>query len=102
MNARLIDVTGRDGLQDEPVFVATADKVAIARALIEAGVTSIETTSFVHPKWVPQLADAEALVVALPHGPRYSALIMNARGLDRPSRHFVRRALRTVRGTRSS
>ncbi len=83
MNARLIDVTGRDGLQDEPVFVATADKVAIARALIEAGVTSIETTSFVHPKWVPQLADAEALVVALPHGPRYSALIMNARGLDR-------------------
>jgi hydroxymethylglutaryl-CoA lyase len=79
----LIDVTGRDGLQDEPVFVPTSDKVEVARALAAAGVTVIEATSFVHPKWVPQLADADDLVPRLPHGPRYSALIMNRRGLDR-------------------
>lgn len=79
----LLDVTARDGLQDEPAFVATADKVRIVEALAAAGIGEVEVTSFVHPKWVPQLADAEALVAQLPHTVRSSALIMNDRGFDR-------------------
>jgi hydroxymethylglutaryl-CoA lyase len=79
----LVDVSARDGFQDEPLFVATADKLDVARALHAAGVRSIEITSFVHPRWVPQLADADALVPGLPHGPHYSALTFNVRGLER-------------------
>ena len=84
----LVDVTTRDGLQDEPKFVATTRKAEIAEALAEAGVTEIEATSFVHPKWVPQLADAEALIPLLPHGVRYSTLILNDRGFDRAQAAF--------------
>ncbi|MGP6191013.1 MAG: hydroxymethylglutaryl-CoA lyase [Vulcanimicrobiaceae bacterium] len=83
LRVELIDVSERDGLQDEPVFVASSDKVEVARALAEAGVNLIEATSFVHPKWIPQLADADTLIAQLPLGPRYSALIMNRRGLER-------------------
>ena len=79
----LVDVTARDGLQDEPRIVRTARKAEIVAALAAAGITEIEATSFVHPAWVPQLADAEALVPLLPPGVRYSALIMNERGFDR-------------------
>jgi hydroxymethylglutaryl-CoA lyase len=79
----LVDVTARDGLQDEPRIVRTARKAEIVAALAAAGITEIEVTSFVHPAWVPQLADAEALVPLLPPGVRYSALIMNERGFDR-------------------
>ena len=79
----LVDVSIRDGLQDEAVFVATDAKAEVARALVEAGVSHVEATSFVHPRWVPQLADADALVPKLPRGPRYSALILNRRGFER-------------------
>jgi hydroxymethylglutaryl-CoA lyase len=79
----LVDVTPRDGLQDEPRIVATAGKVAIVEALVAAGITEIEVTSFVHPDWVPQLADADALIPRLPRQARYSALILNDRGFDR-------------------
>jgi hydroxymethylglutaryl-CoA lyase len=79
----LLDVTTRDGLQDEPKFVSTRDKVAIVEALAAAGITEIEVTSFVHPKWVPQLADADALIAQLPRSVRYSVLIMNDKGYDR-------------------
>jgi hydroxymethylglutaryl-CoA lyase len=79
----LVDVTTRDGLQDEPRIVATAGKVAIVEALVAAGVTEIEVTSFVHPVWVPQLADADVLIPLLPRRARYSALILNDRGFDR-------------------
>ena len=79
----LVDVSERDGLQDQNVFVDTTEKIQIARALHAAGVTNIEVTSFVHPRWVPQLADADALVPLLPHGPRYSALVLNRRGWER-------------------
>jgi hydroxymethylglutaryl-CoA lyase len=84
----IVDVSLRDGLQDEPSFVSLAGKVAIARALRESGCRYIEATSFVHPTWVPQLADAEELVDVLPRGPRYSALILNQRGYDRAVRAF--------------
>ena len=79
----LLDVTTRDGLQEEPKFVATAAKVRIVEALAAAGITEIEATSFVHPRWVPQLADADALVALLPRSVRYSALIMNDKGFER-------------------
>ena len=87
----LVDVTLRDGLQEEHKLVATAEKLRVARALVSAGVKRVEATSFVSPKWVPQLADAEQLVlgwsdVAL----RPAALIMNVRGFERARAAFAR------------
>jgi hydroxymethylglutaryl-CoA lyase len=79
----LLDVTTRDGLQDEPKFVSTAAKVRVVEALADAGIREIEVTSFVHPKWVPQLADADTLIGLLPSSVRYSVLIMNDKGFDR-------------------
>jgi len=84
----LTDVTTRDGLQDEPCIVQTAAKVRIVEALAAAGVREIEVTSFVHPKWVPQLADADALIPLLPKSVRYSTLIMNERGFERAQAAF--------------
>ncbi len=85
----LVDVTTRDGLQDEPRIVATTRKVEIVAALAAAGITEIEATSFVHPAWVPQLADADALVRLLPQTVRYSALILNDRGFERARAAFT-------------
>jgi hydroxymethylglutaryl-CoA lyase len=87
--ATLVDVSLRDGLQDEAVIVPTQDKLVVVEALVAAGVSSIEATSFVHPKWVPQLADAEALVALLPKGPRYSALVLNEQGYRRATKAFA-------------
>ncbi|MFI5800068.1 hydroxymethylglutaryl-CoA lyase [Streptomyces sp. NPDC051677] len=81
---RIHEVGARDGLQNEKSTVPTAVKAEFVRRLADAGLTTIEATSFVHPRWVPQLADAEELFplvsglpVALP------VLVPNARGLDR-------------------
>ena len=84
-NVTLTDVVLRDGLQDEPVVVPVADRVAIAGALATAGVRSIEAASFVNPARVPQMAGAEELAAALPRTGhiRYSALALNGRGVDR-------------------
>ena len=87
-DVELIDVSLRDGLQDEPCLVPLSEKLAILEALCDANVRSIEATSFVHPSWVPQLADAEEFVAALPPGPRYSALVLNRRGFSRATRAF--------------
>jgi hydroxymethylglutaryl-CoA lyase len=79
------DVTGRDGLQNEPNPVSTAQKLALIRKIAAAGLTRIQATSFVHPKWVPQLADAEDLsrqLFEIP-GVRFSALIPNLKGYER-------------------
>lgn len=59
---RITDVSPRDGLQNEPGFVSTEDKFRLIGLLAAAGLDEVETTSFVSPKWVPQLADAEELV----------------------------------------
>lgn len=83
MNVRIVEVSPRDGLQNEPAPIGTSAKVALVRALAGAGLTEVEATSFVSPRWVPQLADAEALWPQLPEGPRYSALAPNLPGLDR-------------------
>lgn len=82
---RIHEVGARDGLQNEKTVVPTGVKAEFVRRLAAAGLSTIEATSFVHPKWVPQLADAEQLFpmldglgeVALP------VLVPNERGLDR-------------------
>jgi len=79
------EVSPRDGLQNESVTVATTRKVRLVEALIDAGLRRIEISSFVSPKWVPQLADAEEVVrlVSKHEGVTLSALCPNARGLER-------------------
>ncbi|WP_279580260.1 beta/alpha barrel domain-containing protein [Fodinicola feengrottensis] len=79
---RITDVVLRDGLQDEPVIVSTVDKVRIAQALVAAGVREIEAASFVSAKLVPQMADAQDVLAALPERPdvRISGIALNLRG----------------------
>jgi hydroxymethylglutaryl-CoA lyase len=79
------EVGPRDGLQNEAATVATADKLALIRALADAGLHRIEATSFVSPRWIPQLADAADVTEALPAlpGVSYVVLVPNAKGLDR-------------------
>ncbi len=79
------EVGPRDGLQNEAATVSTPDKLALVRALGEAGLRRIEATSFVSPRWIPQLSDADALVPALPRlpGVSYVVLVPNAKGLER-------------------
>lgn len=79
------DVTLRDGLQNESKFVATDDKLSWIERLVESGFKRLELTSFVHPKWVPTMRDADELAARLPfrEGVSYEALVPNRRGLDR-------------------
>ncbi len=79
------EVGPRDGLQNEQAVVPVAVKLEFLDRLADAGLTTIEATSFVHPKWVPQLADAEELLAGLSErdGVRYPVLVPNERGLDR-------------------
>ncbi len=79
------EVSLRDGLQNEKGVLPTESKRAILDALIAAGLKRIELTSFVSPKWVPQLADAEELAreVEVPDDVTLSALVPNAKGLER-------------------
>ncbi|HLX56241.1 MAG TPA: hydroxymethylglutaryl-CoA lyase [Ktedonobacteraceae bacterium] len=81
----VVDVTPRDGLQDADHFVATEQKLAFINALMDAGVKAIEVTSFMHPRWIPQLADADYVATHLQVRPGviYSALIPNMRGYER-------------------
>ncbi|HXC30845.1 MAG TPA: hydroxymethylglutaryl-CoA lyase [Verrucomicrobiae bacterium] len=82
---RVVDVTARDGLQNEPKPVSTRDKLALIEKLVQAGVRDIQATSFVHPKWVPQLADAEEVAAGLGKftGVTFSALVPNLKGYER-------------------
>jgi hydroxymethylglutaryl-CoA lyase len=79
------EVGPRDGLQNEQAVVPVAVKLEFLERLADAGLTTIEATSFVHPRWVPQLADAETLLAGLTmrDGVRYPVLVPNERGLDR-------------------
>ena len=82
----LCEVGPRDGLQNEKRFVATADKLRYIELLARAGFREIEATSFVSPKWVPQLADAEqVLPAAIAAHPTtlFSVLVPNEKGLER-------------------
>ena len=79
------EVSPRDGLQNESAQVATHAKVRLIEALADAGCKRIEVTSFVSPKWVPQMADADQVCQMFDRreGVTYSALVPNRRGLDR-------------------
>jgi hydroxymethylglutaryl-CoA lyase len=79
------EVGPRDGLQNEAGAVSTEGKLALIRALAAAGIPRIEATSFVSPRWIPQLADAAEVTAALPALPglSYVVLVPNAKGLER-------------------
>ena len=79
------EVGPRDGLQNEARVVPTDGKLALVSALVDAGLTRIEATSFVSPRWIPALADSAELVERLPARPgvQYVALVPNGKGLER-------------------
>ncbi len=79
-----VEVSPRDGLQNEQAILSTADKVELIRRATRAGATRLEVASFVNPARVPQMADAEAVIAALPRGgARHIGLVLNRRGAER-------------------
>lgn len=80
---RIVEVSPRDGLQNEKVPIPTEAKLALIEGLRAAGLDEIEVSSFVSPKWVPQLGDISDLWPRLPEGGKYSALVPNAKGYER-------------------
>ncbi len=85
MDVRIYEVGPRDGLQNEREVVPTPVKIALINHLAAAGLRYIEASSFVNPKWIPQLADAVDVIngIEKPPGVTYSALVPNLRGLER-------------------
>src|SRR5882724_4737391 len=81
----IYEVSPRDGLQNESVMLPLESKKQLIEALLAAGLTRIELTSFVSPRWIPQLADADDLArqMVAPPGVSFSALCPNAKGLER-------------------
>ena len=81
----IMEVAPRDGLQNEAEVVSTPDKIALVERLIAIGARRIEVASFVNPRRVPPMADAEGVIVGLPDDAavRYTALCMNVRGVER-------------------
>ncbi|MCF2531498.1 hydroxymethylglutaryl-CoA lyase [Yinghuangia soli] len=81
----ILEVGPRDGLQNEPVVLAVADKVELIARAVAAGARRVEAVSFVNPKLVPQMADAAEVMAEVPRqeGVSYSGLVLNPRGLDR-------------------
>ncbi len=80
----IVEVGPRDGLQNEPAFIPTADKIALIDLLSQSGLRRIEVASFVSPKWVPQMADGAAVLAGIHRSGRirYAALTPNMRGLE--------------------
>jgi hydroxymethylglutaryl-CoA lyase len=80
----IFEVGPRDGLQPEPVFIPTEKKIQLINMLTDAGCKKIEVTSFVHPKWVPQLKDAKEVCSGIRRGEGvvYNALVPNLKGLE--------------------
>ena len=81
----ILEVSPRDGLQNEPEIVSTADKVALVERAIDYGARRIEVASFVNPRRVPQMADGADVIAALPDDKRvtYIGLCLNERGVER-------------------
>jgi hydroxymethylglutaryl-CoA lyase len=81
----IVEVSPRDGLQNEKTILPTPAKVQLVRTLVRAGLRRVEVTSFVHPRLVPQMADAEPLVRHLGHheGVSFIGLVLNERGARR-------------------
>lgn len=82
---RIVEVGPRDGLQNEKAIIATADKIELIDRLSRTGLRSIEATSFVSPKWIPQLADAAEVFGAIERRPgvSYPVLVPNEKGYER-------------------
>ena len=82
---RIVEVGPRDGLQNETAIIATADKIALIDRLSATGLQTIEATSFVSPKWVPQLADAAEVFTGITRKPgvHYPVLVPNEQGYER-------------------
>lgn len=81
---KLVDVSPRDGLQNEPGMVSTEVKIELVNRLSDAGLPAIETTSFVSPKWVPQMADNVQVMAGIKRRPgvSYPVLVPNMKGLE--------------------
>lgn len=99
----VVDVAARDGIQNEATPVGTASKIQLLRRLEAAGVRSYEAASFVHPRWVPQMADAEQVIQGLPSNPGVTrlALVVNERGYRRAVEAGVRHVRLVVAATDS-
>jgi hydroxymethylglutaryl-CoA lyase len=84
-HVRIVEVGARDGLQNEKAVVPTPIKIQLIDRLSACGLQTIEATSFVSPKWIPQLADAEEVYAGIAHKPGvdYPALVPNMQGYDR-------------------
>jgi hydroxymethylglutaryl-CoA lyase len=96
------DVAPRDGLQNIDDTISTEAKIRLVRGLLDAGVPRVEATSFVSATWVPQLADAPAVLAGLEHHlERIRVLIPNLRGLELALAHGVRNVLVTIGATDS-
>jgi hydroxymethylglutaryl-CoA lyase len=89
---RIREVGPRDGFQNEPEVIPTAEKVSLIGMLASSGLERLEVTSFVRPAVIPQLADAEEVLEAIdrPEGVSYSVLVPNERGLERALAHRSR------------
>jgi hydroxymethylglutaryl-CoA lyase len=87
----IVEVSPRDGLQNESVLLSTDAKVELITQLVDAGARRVEAVSFAHPKLVPAMADAEAVMERVPRraGVSYAGLVLNRRGLDRALRTRV-------------
>ena len=85
MDVTIVEVSPRDGLQNESVVLSTEAKVELIGRLVAAGARRVEAVSFAHPRLVPAMADAEAVMerVPRPDGVAYAGLVLNRRGLDR-------------------
>ena len=85
MDVTIVEVSPRDGLQNEAVVLSTEAKVELIARLVGAGARRVEAVSFAHPRLVPAMADAEAVMERVPRtdGVAYAGLVLNRRGLDR-------------------
>jgi hydroxymethylglutaryl-CoA lyase len=84
-SVEIVEVSPRDGLQADPSDLTTEQKIELVRRLVDSGLRRIEATSFVNPKAVPKMADAEEVMAGVPRlaGVRYSVLAFNPRGVER-------------------
>ena len=89
---KVVEVGARDGLQNEPAEITTADKIAFVNHLSASGLPVIEVGAFVSPKWVPQMRDTEQVLAGITKrdGVAYTALVPNLAGLDRAAKAGVR------------
>jgi hydroxymethylglutaryl-CoA lyase len=91
LEVEILEVSPRDGLQNEKTILSTEDKIELVERAARAGARRIEVTSFVNPSLVPQMADADEVMAALPRsqGLKYAGLVMNRRGLERALAGYV-------------